>query len=158
MPGEYARLLAFKYVPIYDVIERDVSRCYPEHVLFVDADGQGQLFKSLLRKRNPRLHVHFSEQGRDALMYATPWFRTIFTLSLPWESALRVWDWFIYRRTKGLLRVVLAITDLANNHLITACPTIAEQLGFLLHIPPSLVRADTLITAAIQVKLSEQHI
>ncbi|KAJ2223015.1 hypothetical protein IWW45_008452, partial [Coemansia sp. RSA 485] len=43
MPGEYAaRLLAFERVPMYDVIERDVSRCYPDHVLFADADGQGQ--------------------------------------------------------------------------------------------------------------------
>ncbi|KAJ2232650.1 hypothetical protein IWW45_004808, partial [Coemansia sp. RSA 485] len=226
VPGEYTRLLALERVPIYDVIERDVSRCYPDHVLFTDADGQGQrqlrrilrayaqynpdigycqgmgrlvglfliiglseerafwmltaviknyipkyyesdlgglrvhtsVFESLLRERNPKLHAHLSEQGCDALMYATPWFMTVFTLSLPWESALRIWDWFIYRGTKVLFRVALAITDLANDYLMTACPTIAEQLGFLLHIPPSLVRADTLIAAAIRVKLSERHI
>ncbi|KAJ1811931.1 hypothetical protein LPJ75_003904 [Coemansia sp. RSA 2598] len=226
VPGEYARLLNLESIPIYDVIERDVSRCYPDHALFADADGQGQrqlrrilrayaqfdpnigycqgmgrlvglfliiglseerafwvlaatiknyipkyyesdlgglrvhtsVFESLLRERNPRLHAHLSEQGCDALMYATPWFMTVFTLSLPWDTALRVWDWFIYRGTKVLFRVALAITDLANDYLKSACPTIAEQLGFLLHIPPSLVRADTLITAAIRVKLSERHI
>ncbi|KAJ2854678.1 hypothetical protein J3B02_002557, partial [Coemansia erecta] len=226
IPGEYARLLTLDDIPIYDVIERDVSRCYPDHVLFADADGQGQrqlrrilrayaqynpsigycqgmgrlvglfliiglseerafwvlaaviknyipkyyesdlgglrvhtsVFETLLRERNPKLYRHLSEQGCDALMYATPWFMTVFTLSLPWDTALRVWDWFIYRGTKVLFRVALAITDLANDYLKSACPTIAEQLGFLLHIPSSLVRADTLISAAIRVKLSERHI
>ncbi|KAJ1944165.1 hypothetical protein GGF37_002322, partial [Kickxella alabastrina] len=40
--GEYTRLVALEKIPIYDVIERDVSRCYPDHSMFVDADGQGQ--------------------------------------------------------------------------------------------------------------------
>ncbi|KAI7823960.1 rab-GTPase-TBC domain-containing protein, partial [Kickxella alabastrina] len=224
--GEYTRLVALEKIPIYDVIERDVSRCYPDHSMFVDADGQGQrqlrrilraysqynaevgycqgmgrlvglfliiglseerafwvlaatikeyvpnyylsdlgglrlhtvVFDSLLRERNPKLHAHLSEQGCDALMYVTPWFMTIFTLSLPWETALRVWDWFIYRGTKVLFRVALAITDLASNYLLAACPTIAEQLGFFLHIPPSLVAPDVLIGAAVRVKLTERHI
>ncbi|KAJ1933030.1 hypothetical protein GGF37_006861, partial [Kickxella alabastrina] len=116
------------------------------------------VFDSLLRERNPKLHAHLSEQGCDALMYVTPWFMTIFTLSLPWETALRVWDWFIYRGTKVLFRVALAITDLASNYLLAACPTIAEQLGFFLHIPPSLVAPDVLIGAAVRVKLTERHI
>ncbi|KAJ2720150.1 hypothetical protein GGI07_004794 [Coemansia sp. Benny D115] len=225
-PGKYGRLLALDSIPIYDVIERDVSRCYPDHIMFADADGQGQrqlrrilrayaqfnptigycqgmgrlvglfliiglseeqafwvlaatiknyipkyyesdlgglrvhtaVFEALLRERSPRLHAHLSEQGCDALMYATPWFMTVFTLSLPWETALRVWDWFMYRGTKILFRAALAITDLAGDYLLEACPTIAEQLGFLLHIPPSLVGPDALIGAAIRVKLSERHI
>ncbi|KAI8325503.1 TBC-domain-containing protein [Martensiomyces pterosporus] len=223
---EYSRLLALGDIPIYDVIERDVSRCYPDHVMFADAEGQGQrqlrrilrayahynpkvgycqgmgrlvglflivglpeenafwvlaatiqnyipryyesdlaglrvhtaVFESLLRERSPRLHAHLEEQGCDALMYATPWFMTVFTLSLPWETALRVWDWFIFRGTKVLFRVALAITDLSSAYLLGACPTITEQLGFLLHIPPSLVDTDALIAAAIRVKVSERHI
>ncbi|KAJ1948287.1 hypothetical protein FBU59_001664, partial [Linderina macrospora] len=42
LPNRYALLLAQGDLPIYDVIERDVPRCYPDHVLFADADGAGQ--------------------------------------------------------------------------------------------------------------------
>ncbi|KAJ1855215.1 hypothetical protein GGH12_003206 [Coemansia sp. RSA 1822] len=224
--GEYARLAGQEALPIYDVIERDVARCYPDHIMFADADGAGQrqlrrilrayaqynpdigycqgmgrlvglflisglgeehafwvlaatirnfipryyesdlaglrehtaVFEVLLHERNPRLASHLAEQGCDALMYATPWFMTVFTLSLPWPAALRVWDWFMYRGTKVLFRVALAITDLASSYLLDACPTIAELLGFLLHIPPALVDADSIIAAAIRVKISERHV
>ncbi|KAJ2470398.1 hypothetical protein GGI02_002958, partial [Coemansia sp. RSA 2322] len=37
--GEYARLVAADPLPIYDVIERDVARCYPDHRQFADVDG-----------------------------------------------------------------------------------------------------------------------
>ncbi|KAJ2409230.1 hypothetical protein J3F80_001487 [Coemansia sp. RSA 2526] len=224
--GEYARLAGQEPLPIYDVIERDVARCYPDHVMFADADGAGQrqlrrilrayaqyntdigycqgmgrlvglflisglgeerafwvlaatirnfipryyesdlaglrehtaVFEVLLHERNPRLASHLAEQGCDALMYATPWFMTVFTLSLPWPAALRVWDWFMYRGTKVLFRVALAITDLASSYLLDACPTIAELLGFLLHIPPALVDADSIVAAATRVKISERHV
>ncbi|KAJ2730682.1 hypothetical protein IW152_005077 [Coemansia sp. BCRC 34962] len=223
---EYARLLALGPVPIFDVIERDVARCYPDHAMFIDAEGAGQrqlrrilrayahynsgvgycqgmgrlvglflivglaeeqafwvlaatianyipqyyvadlaglrvhtaVFEALLAERSPRLHTHLAEEGCDALMYATPWFMTVFTLSLPWPAALRVWDWFMYRGTKVLFRVALAITDLAAAYLLGACPSITELLGFLLHIPHSLVDADVLIAAAAKVKISERHV
>ncbi|KAJ2065682.1 hypothetical protein GGI17_000226 [Coemansia sp. S146] len=73
-------------------------------------------------------------------------------------AALRVWDWFMFRGTKVLFRVALAITDLAAAYLLEACPSITELLGFLLHIPHSLVDADALIAAASKVKISERHI
>ncbi|KAJ1731860.1 hypothetical protein LPJ72_003722 [Coemansia sp. Benny D160-2] len=224
--GEYARLAALEELAIFEVIERDVPRCYPDHVMFAEADGLGQrrlrrilrayahhnsavgycqgmgrlaglflisgmgeeqafwtmaaviqnyvpryyesdlgglrahtaAFEVMLQERNPRLHAHLAEQGCDALMYATPWFMTVFTLSLPWPAALRVWDLFVYRGCKALFRVALAITDLASAYLLEACPTIAELLGFLLHIPRGLVEADVLVAAAMRVKLSERHI
>ncbi|KAI9503422.1 rab-GTPase-TBC domain-containing protein [Coemansia spiralis] len=222
--GEYQRLGSLGAQPIFDIIERDISRCYPDHTLFVDGPGQRQLrrvlrayaqynpqigycqgmgrlvglflitglteerafwalaavvhnyipryympdlgglkqhtqvFERLLAERNPRLHRHLVEQGCDALMYATPWFMTVFTLSLPWPTVLRVWDWFAYRGTKVLFRVALAITDIASDHLLAECPTVAELLGFLLHIPPHIVDADVLMQAALRVKVSERHI
>ncbi|KAJ2331279.1 hypothetical protein GGI00_003325 [Coemansia sp. RSA 2681] len=224
--GEYSRLLGLERVPIFDVIERDVARCYPDHAMFAEAEGTGQrqlrrilrayaqhnpavgycqgmgrlvglflivglgeeqafwvlaatianyipqyyvadlaglrvhtaVFEALLAERSPRLHAHLAEQGCDALMYATPWFMTVFTLSLPWPAALRVWDWFMFRGTKVLFRVALAITDLASQYLLEACPSITELLGFLLHIPHGLVDADALIAAAARVKISERHV
>ncbi|KAJ1723360.1 hypothetical protein LPJ53_002308 [Coemansia erecta] len=224
--GEYARLLALEAQPIFDVIERDVARSYPDHVLFAGAGSAGQqqlrrmlrayaqydretgycqgmgrlaglllivgvpeeqafwvlaslvrnyvpryyaadlaglrthtaVFDRLLADRHPRLHAHLAAQGCDALMYATPWFMTLFTLSLPWATALRVWDWFVYRGSKVLFRVALAIMDLAAPYLLDACPTIAELLGFLLHLPADLVAPDALVAAAVRVRVDERRI
>ncbi|KAJ2162677.1 hypothetical protein GGF46_000402 [Coemansia sp. RSA 552] len=224
-PGRYGQLTAASALPIYDVIERDVSRSYPDHVLFADDDSAGQrqlrrvlrayahynqavgycqgmgrlvglflivglpeehafwalaatianfiphfydsdlaglrqhsaVFEALLRERNPPLAAHLANNGCDSLMYATPWFMTVFTLSLPWPTALRVWDWFLYRGVKTLFRTALAITDLASPYLLDACPTIAEQLGFLLHIPGSLVDADSVIAAAQVTRLHDRY-
>ncbi|KAI8874332.1 RabGAP/TBC, partial [Ramicandelaber brevisporus] len=50
-PNEYQRLidqasdssaLPAATVHLFDVIERDLGRCYPDHVLFVDPNGPGQ--------------------------------------------------------------------------------------------------------------------
>jgi uncharacterized protein VirK/YbjX len=40
--GQFQQLLNKPHIPIYDVIERDITRCYPDHSQFVDANGQGQ--------------------------------------------------------------------------------------------------------------------
>ena len=41
-PGLYQALLKKDPRPIFDVIERDIDRCYPDHIMFNDPNGQGQ--------------------------------------------------------------------------------------------------------------------
>ena len=43
----------------------------------------------------PTLHVHFQTQNFDTSMYASSWFLTLFTTSLPLSLARRVMDLFI---------------------------------------------------------------
>lgn len=40
--GLYQDLLSRPPRPIFDVIERDINRCYPDHVMFNDESGAGQ--------------------------------------------------------------------------------------------------------------------
>lgn len=42
-PQIYDNLLKAERVPIYDAIDRDIARCYPDHELFKDADSEGQI-------------------------------------------------------------------------------------------------------------------
>lgn len=41
-PGVYEELLKGQRLPIYEIIERDINRCYPDHVLFKEDNSLGQ--------------------------------------------------------------------------------------------------------------------
>lgn len=43
----------------------------------------------------PDLHTHFNNMGFDTSMYASSWFLTLFTTSLPLELANRIMDLFL---------------------------------------------------------------
>ncbi|KAK9696289.1 hypothetical protein K7432_012559 [Basidiobolus ranarum] len=40
-PGLYQELLSKERLEIYDVIEKDIQRCYPDHIMFYEANGDG---------------------------------------------------------------------------------------------------------------------
>jgi len=48
----------------------------------------------------------------DPLMFATPWYMTVFTTILPWASVLRIWDVFLLTGRSFLHKVSLAILTL----------------------------------------------
>jgi hypothetical protein len=48
----------------------------------------------------------------EPLMYATPWFMTLFTTTLPWATVLRIWDMFYCEGCRVLLQIALAIMTL----------------------------------------------
>ncbi|RKP10628.1 rab-GTPase-TBC domain-containing protein, partial [Thamnocephalis sphaerospora] len=41
-PGVYAELQDREHLEIHETIERDIQRCYPNHVFFAEAQGEGQ--------------------------------------------------------------------------------------------------------------------
>lgn len=150
-------------IAIYQVIERDIARCYPDHSQFMDPEGQGQkdlsnvlrayaqynpqleycqgmgrlaglmlmhmtvedsfwllvatidkymngyftptlsqlridayIIGQLLKDQNPKLAQHLENNDVLPIMYIAQWFLTAFTMTLPWESVLRVWDAFYF--------------------------------------------------------------
>ena len=227
--GVFKSLLERPSIPIYEIIERDIPRCYPEHSMFRRSKGQGQtqlrrilqaysqynpevgycqgmgrlvglclmqgideeeeeeafwmlvsiidqylpgyyspkmeqlrvhatVFEMLLRDHNPKLYNHLTQQDCSPLMYITPWFMTVFTMTLPWPTVLRVWDWFVFRGNKVLFRVGLAILDLVSDHLLENCPSLDTQLSFLLHLPADMVQEEDLISAALRIRLTSKRI
>lgn len=225
-PGLFEKLLKRGPLPIHEVIERDIHRCYPDHVHFRDGMGgtgqqdlhsilkayahynpsvgycQGmgrlvgmmlmqmpvedafwllvatiegymqdyytptlrqlridaQVFERLLRDQDPALAEHLEKNDVIPLMYMTQWFMTLFTMSLPWASVLRVWDVFYYDGVKALFRVGLAILQLCREHLLNKCPTSSELLGFILHIPLENLGPKALLETALQIKLTKHSV
>ncbi|KAI8992169.1 rab-GTPase-TBC domain-containing protein [Mycotypha africana] len=219
------QLLSRPRIPIYDVIERDIARCYPDHVQFMDESGQGQkdlshllkayaqynpeleycqgmgrlaglmlmhmsledafslfvatidrymngyftptlsqlhidayIIGQLLEDHQPKLAHHLQKNEVLPIMYIAQWFLTAFTMTLPWESVLRVWDAFYFEGIKVFYRVSLAILELCKEHLLTACPTSSELLAFLLHIPHQYLEPHVLLETAFRINLSKTDI
>ncbi|RKP24814.1 rab-GTPase-TBC domain-containing protein, partial [Syncephalis pseudoplumigaleata] len=229
-PGLYEQLKTKEPLEIYEAIERDIQRCYPNHVLFHEEHGVGQatlyavlkayahynqevgycqgmgrlvglmlmqldeedafwllvatidqhltgyytpnlgrlrvdaeVFEHLLASHNPMLSKHLTENGVVPLMYVTQWFLTLFTMALPWETVLRVWDVFYfggkcYYCNKFLFRVALGILDVSKDWLLHQCPTNSELLSYLLHLPVEKMRSDDILRAAFKVRLRRQEI
>ncbi|CAO3572982.1 unnamed protein product [Mortierella alpina] len=225
-PGLFDELMKRGPLPIHEVIERDIHRCYPDHIHFRDGMGgtgqqdlhsvlkayahykpsvgycQGmgrlvgmmlmqmpvedafwllvatienymqdyytptlrqlridaQVFERLLKDQDPALAEHLERNDVIPLMYMTQWFMTLFTMSLPWASVLRVWDVFYYDGVKALFRVGLAILQLCREHLLNKCPSSSELLAFILHIPLDFLGPKALLDAALNIKLRKQSV
>ncbi|KAF9121950.1 hypothetical protein BGX30_002295 [Mortierella sp. GBA39] len=93
------------------------------------------VFERLLKAQDPRLAQHLETNDISPIMYITPWFLTLFTLSLPWASVLRVWDVFYFDGVKTLFRIGLGILQICRSTLLESCPSSAECMDFLLHVP-----------------------
>ncbi|KAG0250849.1 hypothetical protein BG011_008046 [Mortierella polycephala] len=225
-PGLFDELQKRGPLPIHEVIERDIHRCYPDHIHFRDGMGstgqqdlhailkayahykpsvgycQGmgrlvgmmlmqmpvedafwllvatiegymqdyytptlrqlrvdaQVFEQLLRGQDPLLAQHLENNDVIPLMYMTQWFMTLFTMSLPWASVLRVWDVFYYDGVKALFRVGLAVLQLCREHLLNKCPTSSELLAYILHIPLEILGPKALLETALQIKLRRNSV
>ena len=68
----------------------------------------------------PKLYLHFQENNITPHLYATEWFMTIFSLSMPFEVTLRIWDIYLVEGVKIIYRVALAIIKLNYNKLISS--------------------------------------
>lgn len=54
----------------------------------------------------------------EASMYATKWYPTMFSISLPFEFTIRIWDLFMVDGFKILYRAALAILRLMQKELL----------------------------------------
>ncbi|KAJ9079471.1 hypothetical protein DSO57_1035008 [Entomophthora muscae] len=116
------------------------------------------VFERLLEEHDPRLAKHLATNDITPLLYVTPWFLTVFTMTLPWASVLRVWDLFYYKGVKILFRVGLAIMSCIKSHVLKNCPSPAELLPFLLHIPHTFLEPENLMAAYKKVRITTSHI
>ncbi|KAI9325294.1 rab-GTPase-TBC domain-containing protein, partial [Zopfochytrium polystomum] len=218
----YENLLAREPLPIYNAIEKDIGRCFPDHIMFHDPNGQGQsnlrtllrayahynpsvgycqgmgmlaglmlmylppadafwllvatlgdarfalglhedslrrlqadskVFDGLLAGKARRLAKHLASQEVQSLIYLPQWLLTMFTVTLPWPSVLRVWDMFFCEGIKVLFRVTLAIMLRSQNHLLHKCPSGGEIMSYLLHLPPAEFPPDVIVRDTVKVRI-----
>ncbi|KAJ1558987.1 hypothetical protein HK405_012452, partial [Cladochytrium tenue] len=220
--GVYQNLLAGNHIPAFNAIEKDISRCFPEHALFHEPNGEGQsnlrnvlrayavfnpevgycqgmgmiagtmlmymppedafwllaavlgspkyllghhevslarlradavVFSELLGTKSRKLAKHLAVNEVQPLIYLPQWFLTLFTVSLPWGSVLRIWDMFLCEGIKALFRVALATMLRSQNHILARCPTAGDIMHHLLHLPPEQFPPDQLVADTLRVRL-----
>lgn len=72
----------------------------------------------LFKKYMPKLHQHMLDIYMIPQIYATQWFMTLFSVNLPIECIVRIWDIYIVEGQKILFRTALAILKLNQSQLI----------------------------------------
>jgi len=72
----------------------------------------------IVQEQMPDLYTHFNNMGFDTSMYASSWFLTLFTTTLPLELANRIMDLFLVDGISAVFRVAIAILQQARFDLL----------------------------------------
>uniref|UniRef100_A0A914WJC5 Rab-GAP TBC domain-containing protein n=2 Tax=Plectus sambesii TaxID=2011161 RepID=A0A914WJC5_9BILA len=72
----------------------------------------------LVQEQMPDLFTHFNNMGFDTSMYASSWFLTLFTTTLPLELANRIMDVFLAEGMEIIFRLAMAILQQARIDLL----------------------------------------
>ncbi|KAJ1263279.1 hypothetical protein BS78_09G171200 [Paspalum vaginatum] len=78
------------------------------------------VLEDLVREKFPKLANHLDYLGLQVAWVTGPWFLSIFTNVLPWESVLRVWDVLLFDGNRVMLfRTALALLEFYGPALVT---------------------------------------
>eukprot|EP00045_Choanoeca_perplexa_P011196 m.117374 g.117374 ORF g.117374 m.117374 type:complete len:572 (+) comp15545_c0_seq5:822-2537(+) len=77
-------------------------------------------FEKLIAYAYPKLDQHFGDLGITPNMFATQWFLTLFSSTLPLDAAFRIFDVFLYEGQHALFKVALAIMGHCQSELLRA--------------------------------------
>ncbi|TVU00704.1 hypothetical protein EJB05_53862 [Eragrostis curvula] len=78
------------------------------------------VLEELVREKFPKLANHLDYLGLQVAWVTGPWFLSIFTNVLPWESVLRVWDVLLFDGNRVMLfRTALALLEFYGPALAT---------------------------------------
>uniref|UniRef100_A0A0N4ZT62 Rab-GAP TBC domain-containing protein n=1 Tax=Parastrongyloides trichosuri TaxID=131310 RepID=A0A0N4ZT62_PARTI len=72
----------------------------------------------LVQDQMSDLYTHFNNMGFDTSMYASSWFLTLFTTSLPLDLANRIMDFFLVDGMEAIFRIAMAILQQARFDLL----------------------------------------
>merc|ERR1719354_559338 len=79
-------------------------------------------------------------------------------MALPWNTALRVWDMFLFDGPKALFRAGLAVLIVNKDHILKNCSSSSDILGHLLEAPKRLTNPDYFIKACLNVSLGHRQV
>lgn len=108
----------------------------------------------IVQEQIPELHMHFQAQSFHTSMYASSWFLTLFTSSLPLHLACRVMDLFLSEGMEMIFRIGIAILQYCKEDLLQH--DMEGMLRYFQKEMPAKCEADPdyLISLAMQVKYS----
>ena len=73
---------------------------------------------TLVQEHIPDLYVHFQSQAIHTNLYASSWFLTLFTTSLPLFLSCRVMDCFLSEGMEVIFRIALALLTMGKEELV----------------------------------------
>ncbi|XP_043280109.1 TBC1 domain family member whacked-like [Venturia canescens] len=100
----------------------------------------------LLKRYSPIAYNHLVKIKIDPRTYISEWFLNLYTLTLPPETLLRIWDMFVYEGREILFKVALVLIKgcLGRPELVQRYFTIHETLEILKQLPHHVVDKDAL--------------
>jgi len=73
---------------------------------------------TLVQEHIPDLYVHFQSQAIHTNLYASSWFLTLFTTSLPLPISCRIMDCFLSEGIETIFRIALTLLMIAKHELL----------------------------------------
>jgi len=73
---------------------------------------------TLVQEHIPELYVHFQSQAIHTNLYASSWFLTLFTTSLPLHLSCRIMDCFLSEGIETIFRLALTLLMLGKHELL----------------------------------------
>jgi len=113
-------------------------------------------FERLFERSLPKLARHFESECVFSSMYASQWFITVFSYSLPFDVVVRVWDIFIAEGWKIVFRVALGLLRMGQKELLKR-----DFEGIVPYIKSELVDTldpETMINAALKVRVTTKQL
>ncbi|CAB3400840.1 unnamed protein product [Caenorhabditis bovis] len=111
----------------------------------------------LVQEQMPDLYTHFNNMGFDTSMYASSWFLTLFTTTMPLDIANRIMDCFFVEGMDYIFCIALAILQQARIELLRL-----DMEGMLKYFQREIREryendADLLFAVANQVQLNSKR-
>lgn len=111
---------------------------------FAECTKHLRVFDLLFSKQLPDLFAHFNRLGVSPEHYLLDWFLSLFSRTLPFACALRVFDGFFLQGEVFLFRTAVALMRLAERDLL-ATQTLEECLPVLRSRAQSVSEASLMV-------------
>jgi TBC1 domain family member 10 len=110
----------------------------------------------LLAKHLPRVAAHFEQEMVVAGLYATHWYSTLFSYTLPFRYVVRIMDLFLVDGFKMIFRVAITLLRLHRNDLVGASfDVIVTKIKALNSLD---IDVDEFVEQVIDSKITEKEI
>lgn len=76
------------------------------------------VLNELLSESLPALHAHLKYYGIDISTVTFNWFITIFIDAVPFETAMRIWDCFVFEGREALFRIAVGLLKVQQSALL----------------------------------------
>ncbi|KAJ3261954.1 hypothetical protein HK103_003797, partial [Boothiomyces macroporosus] len=136
------------------ILENYVPDYHSESLYQLRVDAAA--FELCLKKFQRPLAKHMHEL--KPLNYMTQWFLTLYTMTLPWNTVLRLWDMFLHDGAKALFRAGLGILAPKKTYIIKNCPTSSDILEYLFSLPKQVTDPDEFIEECLKIKLGHKDL